>query len=258
DELLGDHPVGDGAAVAVEVVEEGLQGADALGDAGGDPGPFVGVDHPRDRVDREGSLLPRVVEGDALVEIAAGEGLGAGAELLRSQPGQRVMQRPIGGAHGAVGGEHLVTVRSGAGAAEQRGVRHAYHSHTDLHPLVGAPPRKREPCRCSPGSAPSPDPSPAIPRCAAAHGTSGAPRSVPCRSSAAGPGRAPGSTTVLVPSPTVADRRRTACSPTAATERRSSWSTPRGTTTVPIRARSCGRGSTTRRTSPRARTVRSS
>ena len=72
-ELLGDHAVGDRTPVAVDVVQEGLQGLHPLGDARGDLRPLLGVDHARDRVDREGTLLPRVVEGDALVEIAAGE-----------------------------------------------------------------------------------------------------------------------------------------------------------------------------------------
>src|SRR5699024_9673743 len=135
---------------------------------------------PRDRVDREGTLLPGVVEGDALVEVAAGQRLRTGAELLEPEPGQRVVQRAVGGPHRPVGREHLVASGTGAGAVEQRGGRHVYHSHTTPDPVCPGPmkwpgpTRKRAPCPCSPGSC---APRRAHPRSVAGCATSGAPRS---------------------------------------------------------------------------------
>ena len=107
------------ALVGVEVVEEAFEGLHPLGDAAGDAGPLLGVDDPGDRVDREGAFLPRVVEGDPLIEVAVGEGLRTRAELLGPEAGEGVVQGRIGGTHRGVGREHLVAARSRLDILEQ-------------------------------------------------------------------------------------------------------------------------------------------
>ena len=67
--------------VAVHVGEEGLERPDPLGDAGLDAHPLVRCDHARNDVERERTLLAGHVEGHALVEVAAGQGVGARLEV---------------------------------------------------------------------------------------------------------------------------------------------------------------------------------
>ena len=117
---LGDHAVGHGPAFGVHVVQERLQGAHPLRDADGDQRPLLGRDHPGDGVHRERTLLAGVVEGDTLVEVAGGKGLRAGAELLQPQAGEGLVEEAVGGAHPAVGGEHLVAGTGDAVLLEQR------------------------------------------------------------------------------------------------------------------------------------------
>src|SRR5699024_620569 len=243
----------------VEVVEEAFEGAHALADTGGDAPPLLRRDHARDRVDREGTLLTGVVEGDPLVEVAAGQRLRAGPELLQAQPVQRVVQRLVGGSHAAVGREHLVSARAGASAVEQRGGRHVYHSRTTPSPVWRRPPRKRAPCPWPLGSPPLSAPPPAPPPSAAACAIWAGPRPVPSRGSAevraadgAAGSTAPGRR--RPPSPRTG-RGRTR-SRTAPPPLRSRSSTRPGRTGDLIRARSYGGGCRSRRISPAARIAR--
>ena len=62
------------------------------------------VDHPRDDVERERPLLAAEVEGDALVEVGAGERVDAGPQFLRAAALDRLVQQPVGRARRPVRG----------------------------------------------------------------------------------------------------------------------------------------------------------
>ena len=118
DDALVDG-AGDLALAGVDVVEEGLERGDPLHDPALDDLPLVGGDDPGHRVEREGPLLPRVVEGDALVEVGPGEGVGALLERLARHRAQGVEDRLVGGARRPGLGEHLVVGRPERVVVEQ-------------------------------------------------------------------------------------------------------------------------------------------
>ena len=106
------HRARDLALARVDVVEERLQGRDPLHHTGLDDLPLVRRDDPRHGVERERPLLARVVEGDALVEVGAGQGVGALLEGAGVHRPQGVEDRLVGGARGAGLGQHLVPGRA--------------------------------------------------------------------------------------------------------------------------------------------------
>ncbi len=131
------HRARDLALARVDVVEERLQRRDPLDDTGLDDLPLVGRDDPRHGVEREGPLLARVVEGDALVEVGPGEGVGALLERGGVHRPQGVEDRLVRGARCARLGEHLVPGHPERVVAEQaaRGVGFGRLAHvTNLWP----------------------------------------------------------------------------------------------------------------------------
>ena len=108
DEPARDHPVAQDLLLAVDVVEVHLQGLHALTDAALEPGPLGRRDDPRDEIQREGSLLPRQRERDALVDEGAAQCVGAGLEVRNIGRAQLLVDALVGAAHVAVGVEHLV------------------------------------------------------------------------------------------------------------------------------------------------------
>jgi hypothetical protein len=86
DDLRRDHAVLDDALLVVDVVEEKVQGGDALHQSGFDLLPLAGWDDPRERVEGEDPLRPLFVavdrEGDALLEEQQFEAPEFLAELL--------------------------------------------------------------------------------------------------------------------------------------------------------------------------------
>ena len=119
DQLARDHAVGHHRHLVVDVVEEGLQGPDALGHAPFQDGPLIGGDHPGDDVQREGPLLPREVEGHAAVQEGPRHRVGPGADVGQGQLAKGTGDLPVGLAGRLPGGKHLVV---GAGAAGGLGV----------------------------------------------------------------------------------------------------------------------------------------
>ena len=138
EQFGGEHTVGDDALVVVQVVDEMVDGREALLQAGLDTPPFVSCDDTRDDVERPGTVDATPVgvhrERDALREdVEVGTvltllqfGLFEGPELFH--------QHPRRGAGRTVGGEQLV-VHIGLGA--HVGHRHA---HSFAHPCVGLMP----------------------------------------------------------------------------------------------------------------------
>ena len=119
DQLPRDHAVGHHRHLVVDVVEEGLQGPDALGHAAFQDVPLVGGDHPGHDVQRERALLPREVEGHAAVQEGPRHRVGTGADVGQGQLAQGTRHLPVGLAGLLPGGKHLVV---GAGAAGGLGV----------------------------------------------------------------------------------------------------------------------------------------
>ena len=119
DELARDDAVGHHGHLVVDVVEERLEGADALRHAAFQHVPLVGRDDPGHDVQREGPLLPREVEGDAAVQEGPRHGIGAGADISQREFAQGPGDLPVGLPGLLAGGKHLVV---GAGAAGGLGV----------------------------------------------------------------------------------------------------------------------------------------
>ena len=119
DELARDDAVGHHGHLVVDVIEEGLKGADALGHAAFQHAPLVGRDHPGDDVQGEGPLLAREVERHAAVQEGPGHGIGAGADVSQREFTQGPGNLPVGLPGLLAGGKHLVV---GAGAAGGLGV----------------------------------------------------------------------------------------------------------------------------------------
>ena len=97
----------DDLARVVDVVDEGVERADALRQAALDRDPLVGRDDPRDEVQREGAVLGAVLagqlEGDALLHEDGVAPAPGGGEVL--------------GAHLLQGGDELRRVRARGAAA---------------------------------------------------------------------------------------------------------------------------------------------
>ena len=115
DQLPRHDAVVDDLAPVVDVVDEAVQRADALGQAALDLRPLVGRDHPRDEVQRERPVAdrpvhvrPAGVERDPLLHedrVAAAAGVG---QLLAAELGERAGQRLGVRARGSGRGEDLV------------------------------------------------------------------------------------------------------------------------------------------------------
>jgi len=118
---------------AVHVREEGLQGADPLGDARRDLLPLVLRDDAGHDVDGEGSLLAREVERHTLLEVGARQHVGAGPQVRGGLLGERGVHAGVRGPNLAVVAQHLVPGPAGRVAVEQ--VRHAGQGN----PPVSAP-----------------------------------------------------------------------------------------------------------------------
>ena len=106
-DAAGEHAVGEALPRAVDVVQEGLEGTDSLRHPLLDVPPRRRVDHAGQEIQREGLLLAADVERDALVDVAAGEELGAGAQFLGRERGDTVVDARVGTADG-LAVEHLV------------------------------------------------------------------------------------------------------------------------------------------------------
>ena len=121
DHRPGHHPGRHHLSGAVHVSQEGLQRPDPLGHPGLHRRPLRGGDHPGDDVERERPLLTADVEGDALVEVGAGQHLRPSAELGAGQTTEGAVHRSVGGPGAGLRGQHLVPrQRRGAGVAGGR------------------------------------------------------------------------------------------------------------------------------------------
>ena len=105
---MGDEPVTHDASCAVNVVQEELEGADALGHARRHLGPFGTGEDPGHDVEGERPLLAVEVEGHALVHEGPGQPGTAGRDVLGPHLGQRGGDGRIGLPGRAVQGHHLV------------------------------------------------------------------------------------------------------------------------------------------------------
>ena len=127
DQSPRDDPVAQDLLVAVDVVEEPLEGDHALGDPALQLGPLGRRDHPGDQVQRERALLlAGQRECDALVDEGPAQRLGAGSEFVGPGRGEFGVDALVGGSDVALPVEHLV-VRAVVGtefavAAEDVGV----------------------------------------------------------------------------------------------------------------------------------------
>jgi len=125
DDARGHDALAQAALLGVDVGDERVERADALLEAGGQPGPLGRGDHPGDEVDRErlGVLVgaERAVLGDELAAQAAHGGVQVGAREPREQPGV-VLARGAGGGEGLVV-EVLGVVGLGARRQRRRGGR---------------------------------------------------------------------------------------------------------------------------------------
>ena len=102
------HGAGDLTLARVDVIEEGLERRDALHHTGLDDLPLVGADDAGHGIQGEGPLLPRVVEGHALVEVGARQRVSPLLEGLPVHPAQRVEHRLVGRTGRTGLAEHLV------------------------------------------------------------------------------------------------------------------------------------------------------
>ena len=88
----GHDPFGDGALVVVEVVEEVVQGCEALAQAGLDAGPLRAGEHPGDDVEGPGAV-------DVAVRLGVdGEGHAVGRDVVVRRPleGEQVVEAELG------------------------------------------------------------------------------------------------------------------------------------------------------------------
>ena len=90
DDRGGDDAVVDDPALAVDVAQERLQRADALGEPRGEPGPVVGGDDPGQQVEREQPLgLVVDPERDAARALLGVQRLLRGLHAVDAHPGER-------------------------------------------------------------------------------------------------------------------------------------------------------------------------
>ena len=119
DQPAGHEPLGQDLLRAVDVGQEGLESPHPLADPVFEDGPFLGGDDPGQQVERDGPLLAREGEGDALVpQRAVAQGATFG-EIVDAQGGQRAVERGVARAKPAGGVEHLVPCRSGGVVLEE-------------------------------------------------------------------------------------------------------------------------------------------
>ena len=113
----------------VDVVEQSLQGLDPLLHAAVDDVPLRRRDDAGHDVEGERPLLTGVVERDALVEVAAGQGVGALLELVGGHGADGLVHAGVGRPRRAGPGQHLVPGPRGRHlvGVEERHVRHRSH-----------------------------------------------------------------------------------------------------------------------------------
>ncbi|MCY1225057.1 hypothetical protein D9M72_372460 [compost metagenome] len=119
DELARNDAVSHHGHLVVDIVEEGLEGADPLGHALLQDGPFVGRDHAGDDNQRKRAFLPCEVEGDTAVQEGPGHRIGPGGHIGERKFTESPGDLPVGLPGFLAGGEHLVV---GTGAAGGLGV----------------------------------------------------------------------------------------------------------------------------------------
>ena len=114
-QVSGDHALGDDAGFPVHVLEEAIQGAEALGEAGLEVPPLLRGEDAGNAVDGNdalvGFLVPVDGEGDPLVGEGAGDALLDPADLVGGKLAQGVVQGPAVAARRAVRQEHLIVDR---------------------------------------------------------------------------------------------------------------------------------------------------
>ena len=131
DELPGDDPLFQDLLAVVDVLDEGVQRAHALGEAALDDAPLVGGQDARDEVERERPVaaLRAVggggVEGDALLDEDGVAPLAGRLKPLAAQPGERAGKRGRLRARGRRALEELVEEAGRGGVVELCGGRDA-------------------------------------------------------------------------------------------------------------------------------------
>ncbi len=118
----GDDLVLEDLLVVVNIVEKQVERDDALGEARFQMFPFVGRQHPRDRIERKDPLGAAVIvidiEGDALAqEVEFGVRL-AGEEVGVVEMAEFPQQRGAMAPHSSIRAEHLIVKISGIIALE--------------------------------------------------------------------------------------------------------------------------------------------
>lgn len=104
----GDHAVGDDLLSRVDVVEQCLERAHALGDARCEPVPLLAVEDPGDGVQGERALDAPDVERDTLGQVGASQRVRSRAQLVGRELPHRRVHVPIGLTDVVVGLDHLV------------------------------------------------------------------------------------------------------------------------------------------------------
>jgi hypothetical protein len=131
DELPGHDPLSQDLLAVVDVLDEGVQRAHALGEPALDDAPLVGGQDARDQVERERPVaaLRTVggggVEGDALLEEDGVAPLARGLKPIAAEPGERGGQRGRLRAWGRRALEELVEEAGRGGVVELCGGRDA-------------------------------------------------------------------------------------------------------------------------------------
>ena len=112
DEFAGDDAVFEDAAFVVDVLEEEVEGGDALGETALDLGPLGAGDDAREEVVGEdflGAFFAAVDgEGDALVEEAEVGGLFSALDFVLREGGEVLEEGTVVLAQFILRGEHLV------------------------------------------------------------------------------------------------------------------------------------------------------
>ena len=108
DQPFGNDPVAQDLLLAVDVVEEHLQGLDPLGDSTFELRPFSCRDDSGNHIEGKGALLPRQRERDALIDEGPTESVDAGVEVGTVVTAQGLVDPPVRSANLAVVVEHLV------------------------------------------------------------------------------------------------------------------------------------------------------
>jgi hypothetical protein len=129
DELPGHDPLSKDLLAVIDVLDERVQRAHALGQAALDDAPLVGGQDARDEVEREravpalGAVGGGGVEGDALLDEDGVAPLARRLKPLAAQPGERGGKRGRLRARGRRALEELVEEAGGGGVVELCGGR---------------------------------------------------------------------------------------------------------------------------------------